>query len=61
MTTVIPHCLWREDDGDICRAIATDEVTISGRTGSAKVPVCPRHKAAHNERAAAIRTKAAKP
>lgn len=59
---MLTTCRWtdRSDDGEdeVCESVADGgEIFIRSRTGTAKVPVCLRHRAVHNERAAALRTK----
>lgn len=54
-------CRWtdRSEDGDKVCGLPADggEIYLKSQTGTVKVPVCRRHRAAHNEKAAALRTK----
>lgn len=50
-------CLWRVERGEICGAPSVGTITIKDLTGSAKVPVCAKHKAEHDRRAAQLRVK----
>lgn len=56
------NCRWteRSDDYDlICDQPADGgEIFLKTDTGNVTVPVCRRHRAVHNERAAALRAKA---
>jgi hypothetical protein len=47
-------CLWEVDGGD-CGDTATESVRVRDRTGVARIPVCPKHKAEHHRKAARLR------
>lgn len=52
-----PPCGWLVDDeGTTCKRPSITEVTVKSRVGGGKVPVCHEHKAAFNQKAAALRT-----
>lgn len=54
-------CRWTDrsdDQDDVCGDPADGgEIFMRSPTGTATVPVCRRHRAVHNEKAAALRTK----
>lgn len=47
-------CLWQVD-GEDCGDNAVTRVTIKDRTATARIPVCEKHKAEHNRKAASLR------
>lgn len=54
-----PPCGWlvgSDDDEKKCGKESVDEITVKGRIGGGKIPVCHEHKITFNHRAAALRT-----
>lgn len=56
MTALEGVCLW-DVNGEPCGDEAVDVVKVRDRTGTATVPVCVKHRAEHNRKAAKLRVR----